>query len=326
MNLYLATSTVRAVGVFAAAIAISSSNAAAQEPGRTVTIVVPYTAGSAPDILARTIGEGLQQRWSQPVVIENKPGATGSIGTQAVARAAPDGNTLLLVSNPFTANVSLLKSVPYDPVKSFAPIVMVATGSLALVVHPSVPASSTKEFIEYVRARPGQLNYSSPGLGGPHHLAMELLKLAAKIDIKHVPYKGMAGAMQDLVGGHVSAGFQSVQLALPLVQSNQLRMLAVASKDRAGVAPHVPTFLEEGLPVEIELWFGILAPAGTSSTIVSRYNKEINELIRVAPVAEKLAKQALSVVGGTPQHFAEFIEQDVVKWQRVVKEAGITAE
>jgi tripartite-type tricarboxylate transporter receptor subunit TctC len=211
-------------------------------------------------------------------VIENKPDATGNIGAQAVARAAPDGNTLLVVANPFTANVSLLKSVPYDPVKSFAPIVMVATGSLALLVHPSLPVNSTKQFIEHVRARPGQLNHSSPGIGGPHHLAMQLLKLAAKIDIKHVPYRGMAGAMQDLVGGHVSAGFQSVQVALPLVQNNQLRMLAVASKDRAPVAPHVPTFLEEGLPVEIELWFAILAPAGTPSDIVDRYNREINEL------------------------------------------------
>jgi tripartite-type tricarboxylate transporter receptor subunit TctC len=326
MDLYQTTRAVRGVGVFAAAIAIWVANAAAQEPGRTVTIVVPYTAGSGPDLLARTIGEGLQQRWNQPVVIENKPGATGNIGAQAVARAAPDGNTLLLVANPFTANVSLLKSVPYDPVKSFAPIVMVATGSLALVVHPSLPANSTKEFIEHVRARPGQLNYSSPGVGGPHHLAMELLKLAAKIDIKHVPYKGMAGAMQDLVGGHVSAGFQSVQVALPLVESNQLRMLAVASKDRAPVAPNVPTFLEEGLSVEIELWFGILAPAGTPSGIVDRYNREINELIRVVSIGEKLAKQGLTIVGGTPERLAQFIGQDVVKWQRVVKEAGITAE
>ena len=326
MDLYQTSRAVRAAGVFAAAIGISLSNAAAQEPGRTITIVVPYTAGSAPDILARTVGEGLQQRWSQPVVIENKPGATGNIGTQAVARAAPDGNTLLVVANGFTANVSLLKSVPYDPVKSFAPIVMVATGSLALVVHPSVPASSTKQFIEYVRARPGQLNYSSPGVGGPHHLAMELLKLAAKIDIKHVPYKGGAGALQDLVGGHVSAGFQSVQVALPLVQSNQLRMLAVASKARARLVPHVPTLLEEGLPVEVELWFGILAPAGTPPAIVDRYNKEINELIRVAQVGEKLTKQGLTMIGGTPERFAEFIVKDVAKWRNVVKETGIAAE
>src|SRR5262249_49657430 len=151
------------------------------------------------------------------------------IGTQTVARAAPDGHTVMMISNPFTANISLFKSVPYDPVKSFTPIMQVATGSLALAVHPSVAAYSTKEFIEYVRARPGQLNYSSPGVGGPHHLAMELFKLVAKLDIKHVPYRGSAGATQDLVGGHVSAAFQAVHVALPLVQSNQLRLLAIAS-------------------------------------------------------------------------------------------------
>jgi tripartite-type tricarboxylate transporter receptor subunit TctC len=312
---------------FAVAIgALSAWSAAAQEPARTITIVVPYSAGTGPDILARTIGEALQQRWSQPVVIENRPGATGNIGTQVAARAAPDGHTLLMISNPFTANISLFKSVPYDPVKSFAPIVKVATGHLALAVHPSVPVKSAREFIEYVKARPGQLNYSSPGVGGPHHLAMELLKLTAKIDMMHVPNKGSAGATQDLVGGHVSAGFQSVHVALPFLQSNQLRLLGIASKERTPVAPQIPTLVEEGLPVVVDLWFGVLAPAGTAPATVARYNNEINEVLRVPQVAEKLTKQGLTVVGGPPERLSEFIAQDISKWQKVVREAGIVPE
>jgi len=304
----------------------SASGAVAQAPGRAIMIVVPTTAGTGPDILARTIGEELQQRWGQPVIIENKAGASNTIGTQFVARAAPDGNTLLMAANPFTATISLFKSVPYDPVNNFAPIVQVATGSLGLAVHPSIPAYSTKEFIEYVKARPGQLNYSSPGVGVPHHLAMELFKLVAKVEMNHVPYRGTAGATQDLVGGHVSAGFQAVHVALPIMQNNQLRFLAVAGKERLRVAPDVPTFIEDGLPVEVDFWYGVFAPAGTPPTIVERYNKEINDIIRVPGIVEKLAKQGLMVAGGTPEHLGRFIVEDIVKWQKVIREAGITAE
>ena len=312
--------------IIMAIIAVSLSGAIAQVPGRAITIVVPYSPGTGPDILARIVGEEIQQRWSQSVVIENKPGASGNVGTQSVARAAPDGHTLLMVSNPFTANISLFKNVPYDPVKSFAPIIEVATGSLALAVHPSVPARSIKEFIEYVKARPGELNYSSPGVGVPHHLAMELLKSVARIDMKHVPYRGSAGATQDLIGGHVSAAFQAVHVAVPLMQNNQLRLLAVASKERTSIAPELPTLLEQGLPIEVDLWYGLLAPAGTPTTIVARYNKDINAIIRNPQIGEKLAKQGLTVLGGTPERLAEFIAQDIFKWQRVVKEAGIIAE
>jgi tripartite-type tricarboxylate transporter receptor subunit TctC len=312
--------------VLVAVTVVSACGAAAQTPGRAITIVVPTTPGTGPDLLARTIGEELQQRWSQPVVVENKPGASNNIGTQFVARAAPDGHTLLMAANPFTATISLFKNVPYDPVKSFTPLIQVATGSLALAVHPSVPAYSTKEFIAYVRARPGQLNYSSPGMGVPHHLATELFKLVAKVDMKHVPYRGTAGATQDLVGGHVSAGFQAVHVALPLVQSNQLRFLAVASKERLRVVPEVPTLIEEGLPVEVDFWYGFFAPAGTPPAIVQHYNKEINDIIRMPQIAEKLAKQGFTVVGGSAERLGEFIAKDIVKWQKVIREAGITSE
>jgi tripartite-type tricarboxylate transporter receptor subunit TctC len=177
---------------------------------RPITIVVPYTPGTGPDVVARTIGDALQKRWHQPIVVDNRAGATGNIGTQMVARAAPDGHTLLLASNPFTANVSLFANVPYDPIRSFAPISDVGAGALALCVNPTVPATNLKEFVAYAKSHQGQLNYASPGVGGLHHLAMELLKLVTHIDIKHVPYRGSAGAAQDIVGGHVTGGFLSL--------------------------------------------------------------------------------------------------------------------
>jgi tripartite-type tricarboxylate transporter receptor subunit TctC len=325
MNFLHATGWIlRCALVVAAAIPLS---AAAQQPGRAITIIVPYTPGTGPDILARIIGEQIQQRWNQPVVIENKPGASGNIGTQIVARAAPDGHTLLMTSNPFTANISLLKDVPYDPIKSFVPIIEPAVGVLALAVHPSLPANTMQEFIDYARARPDQIDYGSPGVGTPHHLAMELFKLTAHVDTRHIPYRGSAGAMSDLLGGHVKAGFVAVHVALPLVQNNQMRLLGVASLQRAKVAAELPTLDEQGLKgFEVNLWYGFLAPAGTPREIVTRYNTVVNEILREPKIAETLAKQGLTTVGGTPEQFTQFIAADVAKWQKVVKDAGISAE
>jgi tripartite-type tricarboxylate transporter receptor subunit TctC len=316
----------RAVAAVAVVLAIPL-DAAAQQPGRTITIIVPYTPGTGPDILSRIIGEQIQQRWNQPVVIENKPGASGNIGTQIVARAAPDGHTLVMVSNPFTANISLLKDVPYDPIKNFVSIIEPGVGVLALAVHPSLQVASTKEFIDYAKSHPDQVDYGSPGVGTPHHLAMELFKLTAHVDVRHIPYRGSAGAMSDLIGGHVKAGFVAVHLGLPLAQNNQIRLLGVASLQRAKVAPDLPTLDEQGLPgFEVNLWYGLLAPEGTSREIVTRYNTVVNEILRDPKIVETLAKQGLTTVGGTPEALAQFVASDVAKWQRVVKEAGIQAE
>ena len=324
----------RKVGRFArlsmAALALAVAPlaaATAQVPGRAITIVVPYTPGSGPDILARVIGEELQNRWGQTVVVDNKPGASGNIGAQFVARATPDGNTVMMTTNPFTANISLLKSVPYDPVKSFSPIIEVGVGALALAVHPSLPATSTAEFIAYLKAHPGEVNYGSPGVGTPHHLAMELFKLTAKVQLTHIPYRGSAGATSDLLGGHVKAGFQAIHVILPMAQAGQVRLLGLASKQRTKVAPDLATLQEQGLKdFEVDLWYGILAPAGTPGEAVTHYNTTINEILRTPEVVEKLAKQGLSVIGGSPAQFADFIARDMAKWQNVVKEAGISAE
>jgi tripartite-type tricarboxylate transporter receptor subunit TctC len=303
------------------------ASAAAQQAGRTITIIVPYTPGTGPDILARTIADELTHRWNQPVIVDNKPGASGNIGTQQAMRGAPDGNTVLMTTNPFTNNVSLFKSIPYDPQKSFVPIIQVGLGGLALAVHPSVPATSTGEFIDYVKARPGQINYGSPGVGTPHHLAMELFKLTTKTDMTHVPYRGSAGATQDLLGGHVSAGFQAIHVIMPMAQQNQVRLLAVASKERLKVAPDLPTLQEQGLAeFDVNLWYGMLLPAKTPREIVDRYNKDINEILRTPDVIDKLAKQGLTITGGTPERLAQFIATETAKWQKVVNEAGITAE
>jgi tripartite-type tricarboxylate transporter receptor subunit TctC len=294
---------------------------------RPITIVVPYSPGTGPDVMARAVGDGLQKHWNQSVVIDNKPGATGNIGTQAVARAAPDGHTLLMTSNPFTMNVSLFSHLPYDPITSFAPIIDVGAGALALCVHPSVPAANVREFIDYAKVHRGELNYGSPGVGGPHHLAMELFKRLAGIDIKHVPYRGSAGATQDIVGGHVTGGFLSLSVAAPLAKSGSLRILGVASKERLRTAPELPTLAEQGIAgFEAELWFGLLAPVGTPPGIIGRYSTTINEIVREPHVVELAASQGVVTRGGTPEQLAEFLVRDIAIWQQVVKEAGIKAE
>ncbi len=229
----------RSVLLAGACCLIAPSTQAQRLSERTITIVVPFTPGTGIDILARLLGEQIQKRWEQTVIIENKPGASGNIGSQQAARAEPDGHTLLMTVNTFVMNASLFKSLPYDPQKSFAPIIEVATGSLALVVHPSLAAATVSEFVAYAKARPDEINYASPGRGTPQHLAMELLKLSAGISLRHVPYSGSAGAVRDLVGGHVNAMFLPLHTALPLVADKQIRLLAVGSAARSAQAPDV---------------------------------------------------------------------------------------
>jgi tripartite-type tricarboxylate transporter receptor subunit TctC len=300
--------------------------AAAQPAGRAITIVVPYTPGTGPDILARVLGDELQNRMHQPVVIDNKPGASGNIGTQFVARAAPDGSTLLMTSSPFTQNLALFKNVPYDPIRNFTPVIECGIGVMALVVHPTMPVKSTAEFVAYVKARPGKIDYASPGYGTPHHLAMELFKVASGIDLKHIPYKGSAGAVQDLVGGHVSAMFLPIHVGLPLVQNNDIRLLAVANATRVASAPDTATLDESGYHVDLDYWFGVVAPAGTPKEIVARYNVLANEILNDPPITAKLAVQGITIVGGPPERFGDLIGREVVKWEKLLRAAGIAAE
>jgi tripartite-type tricarboxylate transporter receptor subunit TctC len=320
------------IGAVAIAVAVilAASGAKTQPQGlsdRPITIVVPYTAGTGIDIVARTIGEELKERWKQPVVVENKPGASGNIGTQYATTRAPDGHTLMMTANTFVTNVSLFKSIPYDPEKSFAPIVEVATGALALAVHPSVPAPSVRALIDHAKANPAKLNYASPGRGTPQHLAMELFKLTAQVDVVHVPYAGSAGAVRDLVGGHVSAMFIPLHTVLPLSQGNQVRVLAIGSPKRSSLAPDVPTLAEAGVTgFEVDLWYALLAPAGTPQDVVARYNSVVNDILAMPKVREALEKQGLMPRGGAPEQLAQLIANDRARWAKVVKDAGITAE
>jgi tripartite-type tricarboxylate transporter receptor subunit TctC len=307
--------------------AISPSPACAQVAGRPITIIVPYSPGTGIDILARALGAELSQKWAQPVVVDNKTGASGNIGTGIAARAEPDGNTLLMMAKVFVVNPSLFKSVPYDPIASFTPIIKLATGSIVLAVHPSVPANSVQEFIQYAKSKPGQINYGSPGFGTPHHLAMELFKLATQTNLTHVPYRGTAGVMNDIIGNHVRAMFVPTHVALPLADAKEIRILGVASDKRVAAAPNVPTLIEQGLPgFEVDLWFGLLAPAGTPPEVVTRYNIVLNEFLRAPKMIDELGKQGLVSAGGPPEVLRELIAHDLAKWQKIIRNAAITAE
>jgi tripartite-type tricarboxylate transporter receptor subunit TctC len=314
--------------VIAALLAFASDPALAQRLSeRPIFIIVPFTPGSGPDVLARIIGEEIRKRWNQPVVVDNKPGASGNLGAQAAARAAPDGHTLVLSVNTFLMNAALYKNLNYDPVKSFDPIVELATGSLALAAHPSTPAKATRELIDYAKANPGKLTYASPGRGTPQHLAMELFKLTAGVDLTHVPYTGSAGAVKDLAGGHVNTMFIPVHTVLPLAADNQVRLFAIGSEQRSALAPDVPTLAEQGLSgFEVDLWYALSAPAGTPKAIIDRYHAVVNEILASPDVKEQFAKQGLVPVGGPPQRLADLIAKDLPRWAKVVQEAGITPE
>ena len=315
------------IGALLAAFLFWSCAAVAQQPGQAITIIVPYTPGTGPDILARLLGEEIQVRWRQPVVVENKSGASGNIGTQVAARAPADGSTVLLTTSPFTQNVSLFKSVPYDPVTDFAPIVHLTDAFMALAVHPSLPVTSAQGFVAHLKAHPGQVDYASPGRGTVHHLAMELFKLATGTDVKHVPYRGSAPAVQDLIGGHIGSMFLPVHVGLPLAKDNQIRLLAVANNERVSVAPDVPTLTEQGIQgVDIDFWLGMLAPAATPVANVERYNGVLNDILRTPRIANTLKAQGFVAVGGSARDFGELIAKDLAKWRKVVRDAGISPE
>ncbi len=310
--------------LLAAAAGLAAHAALAQEwPSRPVHIVVPYTPGTGADILSRVLSPKLSERWKTPVVVDNKPGATGNIGADYVAKAEPDGYAFLVTATSFTTNPAL-KPAPFDPVKDFQPISLLATGALGVYINPQVPAKTTREFIELVRRQPGKLYYSSPGNGGPQHLAMELLKLETGIDIVHVPYKGAAGAISDLVGGHVQAMISALQTVAPHVHSGRLRMLAVMSDKRAEAFPDVPTLKEQGVAdVEVETWYAMFAPAGLHAPVVSRVNADLNDLLKEADVRGVLEKQGLNPGGGTPEALSERVKRELARWTRVVKAAHI---
>jgi tripartite-type tricarboxylate transporter receptor subunit TctC len=309
--------------VFCAAAASAQDN----YPSRAVHLVVPYTPGTGADILARLLGPKLSERWKVAVVVENRVGATGNIGADFVAKSAPDGYTLLVAATSFGTNPALARSLPFDPVKSFAPVGLIATSALAVIVNAQVPARDMRELIELARREPGKLHYGSPGSGGVQHLAMELLKLETGIDVVHVPYKGLGGAMADVIAGHVQAVISALQSAAPHVHSGKLRMLAVMSAERAAAFPEVPTLKESGLgDLEVETWYAAFAPAGTQPGVIARFNSEMNLLLKDPAIRDLLEKQGMTAVGGPPAKMASLLDRELARWSRVVSASGIKAD
>jgi tripartite-type tricarboxylate transporter receptor subunit TctC len=302
--------------------------ALAQEyPSRPVRLIVPFAAGGPNDIIARLVGGRLSDALGQPIVVENRPGAGGNIGTDFVAKAPPDGYTLLsagpgsLIINP------LLGSVPYDTARDFAPVSLMASAPNVLVVHPSVPAKSVRELIELARAHPRQLNYASGGPGSTPHLSAALFAVMAGIDIVHVPYKGTGPASADLLGGQVQMAFFGIPPLLPHIKTGKLRALAVTGKRRSPELPEVPTVDEAGLRgYEVSPWYGLLAPAGTPRAIVDRLNAEVTKIVRRPEMKEKLVSQGAEPAGGTPEDYAAAIRADTATWARVIREAGLRGE
>jgi tripartite-type tricarboxylate transporter receptor subunit TctC len=310
-----------------AAVASWTPAVAQTFPQRNVQIVVPFTPGVGADILARLLGPRLSERWKVSVIVENRAGATGNIGADLVAKAAPDGHTVLFAATSFGTTPSLYKSLPFDPVKSFAPLVLIATSGLGLVVHPQLPPKSVREFVQLAKRRPGDLLYSSPGNGGPQHLTMELFKLEAGIDVVHVPYKGLAGAITDAMGGHVQAMVSATQTAQPYVTGGRLRMLGVMSGERAPAFPQVPTFKEQGFPsLEVYTWYAAFAPAATPAAVVMRINADLNAVLQQPEVRDQLEKQGMTPAGGPPERLAELVKSELARWQRVVTAAKIKAD
>jgi tripartite-type tricarboxylate transporter receptor subunit TctC len=275
-------------------------------------------------MMARTIGAKLQERWGQPAVIENRPGASGIIGTDLVAKAAPDGYTLVMATQTTHAvNPSLYSKVPYDPVKDFSPITLAGWTPLMLVVPASLPVTNLRQLVAWIQANPGKVAYGSGGNGTSQHLTGELFKSMAGVDMLHVPYKGSAPAMTDLLGGQISLMFDNLPTALPHVKSGKLRGIAVTSQQRSPLAPEVPTLAESGLPgFDVATWFGLLAPAGTPADIVNKIQEATAAGLSEPAVRQKLSAQGIEVVAGTPAQFATFLDTEVARWGKVIRDSG----
>ena len=315
-----------------AAIAVASAlvwpslSSAQDYPSRPIQFIVPYTPGTTADVLARLLGTKIAQRWGVPVVVDNKAGASGVIGTEAVAKAAPDGYTFLFAATSFGTVAALQPKLPYDPIKSFAPVSLLGTSVMTLVVNNQFPAQNVREFVEQVKKQPGVLNYASPGTGGVQHLAMELFKQETGVQLVHVPYKGTAGALNDVVAGHVQASVVSLQSATVFAQGGKMRMLAVMSTERAPTFPQVPTLREAGYPnMLVETWYGVMAPAGTSPAVVARMNAEINHLLTLPDVKEAMARQGVDQAGGKPEKLDAVVRSELQLWSRVVARGKIVA-
>ena len=297
-------------------------------PNKPVRMIVPFAPGGGIDIVGRTLGQKLAERWKQGVVIENRPGASGSIGTDLAAKAPADGYTVLMSVNTIVMVPSLNPKTPYHPVKDFAPVAPVALGRLSLVANPSINVKTVAELVAMAKKDPGKLNYGSPGSGTPHHLAMELFKQRAGVDLTHVPYKGSDGFLSGILGGQTQAVFMPIHQALAQVQSGKLVMLSAGGTQRAAVTPNVPSLAEAAgiRDIDVDMWYAMYFPAGTPREIVMKLNAELNAILKLPEVADTLGKQGLTPTGGTPEELASLTANDLARWAKVIADAKIKAD
>jgi tripartite-type tricarboxylate transporter receptor subunit TctC len=307
-----------------AAVLLAALTGHAQDyPSRPVRVVVPFPPGGGTDIVARIVTQKLGERLGANFVIDNRSGAGGTIGTEIVAKSPADGYTLAVVSGSHAINPSLYRKLGFDAVRDFSPVTLIVSGPGLLVVHPSVPAKTVKELIAVAKARPGELQYASAGNGTPPHLAAELFKKMAGVNMVHVPYKGNTFAFTDLIAGQVSVSFPTIPSALPLVRSGRLRALAVTSARRSAVLPELPTIAESGVPgYDSASWFGMLAPAGTPTAITTRLQQETSRILQLPEIRKRFLDQGLDPVGNTQSEFAAFISAEITKWSKVVAASG----
>jgi len=295
-------------------------------PNKPIRIVVPFPPGGSNNALARLLGQKLTESWGQPVVVDNRPGGNTIIGTDVVAKSPANGYTIMLVVSTHVIT-PLLLSTPYDPIKDFAPVATVDSSELVLVLHPSVPANTLREFVALAKSTPGQLNYATPGTGGVAHLATELFSVMTGVKMQHIPYKGGGPALTDLIGGQVQLYFHSLPSAIPHIKSGKLRPIAVSGETRSPVLPLVPTFSEAGLPAyEAKFWHGVLAPAGTPKEIIDKLSTEIARILAMPDIKEKLASQGTEPFISSAEQFATLMKIDMARYARVIKAANIRIE
>lgn len=318
--------------VFLIAGLLAAGNTLAQTtppayPTKPIRLIVPFAPGGTNDILGRIVADKFAERFGQPIVVDNRAGANSVIGSEIVARASPDGYTMLIASAGLAVNPSIMRALPYDTERDFAPIGVVGGGPYLMVVHPAVPAKTVKEFIAWVKSRPGKVNYASVGIGSPPHLAAELLKVTAGIEMQHIPYKGGSAVLPDLIAGRVSMFFGSIATLHPHVQAGRLRAVAVTTTQRSPAMPELPTFIESGLAgYEVNGWYGLLAPGKTPRVIVNRLNLELQKVLADADTRTRFAAIGMVPAPGTAAGFAALIHSEIAKWGKVARAAGIKPE
>ena len=322
MNFSTAVSRMLMVGMLAA---ISGPVAAQQPyPSKPIRVIVPFASGSTLDVLARLVGQKLTESWGQPVIVDNRPGSNGIIGTEVLAKSVPDGYAFIVVSSGHVINANLYPKLPYDTVKDFAAVATIASGELILVINSSLPANSLREFIALAKSKPGGLNYATSGSGSGGHLAAELFNIMASVKTQHIPYKGTALATTDLIAGQVQAFFSPPLVAMPFIKSGRIRAVAVSGDTRLPALPQVPTFTEAGLPgFDVKIWFGTLAPAGIPKAVIEKFSSEVARILSMPDIKASLGSQGMDPFTTFPEQFAALMNSDMDKYAKIIKTANI---